>query len=209
MTLPPLHLHPMSLSHYYTSGDVTIDAGAAIAPGVLLQADPESRLVIRAGACIGIGAVLHAHGGVIEVGEGANIGAEVLLIGQVAIGRRACVGSGSTLLNCTIGPGQIVPPGSLIGDLSRPEPPSDELRISETVLLPPDMSQAAEPTQGDANPPAPPPDTTEPSPSMNVYGQVYVNQLLVKMFPNTHRPGNANQAQVEPPASLPDDPWDD
>ncbi|HEY9615945.1 MAG TPA: carbon dioxide concentrating mechanism protein, partial [Microcoleaceae cyanobacterium] len=64
MSLPTLQLQPISTSHYYVNGDVTIQAGVAIAPGVLLQADPNSRIIVKTGACIGIGAILHAQNGV-------------------------------------------------------------------------------------------------------------------------------------------------
>lgn len=213
MSVPPLQLRPISTSHYYTSGDVTIDNGAAIAPGVLIQADPESRVIIKAGACIGIGAILHAHHGTVEVGEGANIGAEVLLIGQVIIGARACVGSASTILNSTIALGQIVPPGSLIGDTSRP---AEELQATDTVVLPPSENSLAElPTvelQPEPEPPAASALASQPpteSSGVNVYGQVYVNQLLVKMFPNSRKVDPPLSSPSEPSSPGGKDPWED
>jgi len=60
MHLSPLQ--PISNSHFYVSGNVTIHPSAAIAPGVLLQADPESQIIIAAGVCVGMGTILHAHG---------------------------------------------------------------------------------------------------------------------------------------------------
>lgn len=212
MSLPTLHLQPISTSHYYVNGDVTIQAGVAIAPGVLLQADPNSRIIVKTGACIGLGAVLHAQNGVLEVGEGANIGAEVLLIGQVTIGANACVGVATTVFNSAVGWGQIIPPGSLIGDTGRSPQAALEaepLQATDTVTYPAPASPGITPTAPE------PPGVIEPigenpgaveNPGMNVYGQVYVNQLLVKMFP--HR--------QSPPPSMPprdrlatDDPWAD
>jgi carbon dioxide concentrating mechanism protein CcmN len=206
MSLPPLQLRPVSTAHYYMSGDVTIQDGAAIAPGVLLQADPNSRILIKSGACIGVGAVLHAHQGTVEVGEGANVGAEVLLIGQVVIGANACIGSATTILNSAIAKGEVVPPGSLIGDNSRPE---ETLQATDTVVFP-----VAESVPNGTSPPEPPgsppvsgdESSAQEKAGVNVYGQMYVNQLLVKMFPNSAR---VNQPNSNKPSLASEDPWDD
>jgi carbon dioxide concentrating mechanism protein CcmN len=214
MSLLSLQLRPISISHYYVSGDVTIQEGVAIAPGVLIQADPDSCVVIKTGACIGIGAILHASKGVLEIGEGANIGAEVLLVGQVSIGRNACVGAASTILNSSVASGILIPSGSVVGDLSRPpdELQVDELQATETVFYPP--AESAPPTE----PPSPKTDPAQ-SPestlvnnsdasaqSLNVYGQVYVNQLLVKMFPH-HQVSQPPTSSTQ--LSNADDPWED
>jgi len=61
---------------------VTIHPSAAIAPGVLLQADPESQIIIAAGVCVGMGTILHAHAGILEVSQEQNIGAGVLIVGR-------------------------------------------------------------------------------------------------------------------------------
>lgn len=208
MSLPPLQLRPISTAHYYSSGDVTISEAAVIAPGVLIQADPNSRIIINAGACIGIGTILHAHNGLIEVGEGANVGAEVLLIGQVSIGAHACIGTASTILNSPIAAYQIVPPGSLIGDTSRS---ATELQVTETIVLPPTTepgTPAESPlTPSEAVEAAEPP--AEPTAGMKVYGQMYVNQLLVKMFPHSARSNPPPTPAPEPSPEKPEDPWDD
>ncbi len=117
MKLSPLQ--PMSHSQVCVSGDVTIHPSAVIAPGVLLQANPNSRIVIAAGACIGMGTILHADQGTLEVGESANLGTGVLFIGSGTIGANACIGSSSTLLNISIPKQQVLPSGSLLGDTSR------------------------------------------------------------------------------------------
>ncbi|HCF28910.1 MAG TPA: transferase [Cyanobacteria bacterium UBA11049] len=117
MSLSPLHL--MRNFNSYMSGEVTIDPSAAIAPGVMLQADPNSQIIIAAGACIGMGTVLHARNGILEIEAGATIGAGVLLIGRGKIGANACIGSATTILNCSIAPEQVVAPNSLLGDTSR------------------------------------------------------------------------------------------
>ncbi|MBE9094579.1 carbon dioxide concentrating mechanism protein, partial [Tychonema sp. LEGE 07203] len=57
MYLSPLQLS--SNSQILMSGDVVVNESAAIAPGVILQADPDSKISIAAGACIGMGVILH------------------------------------------------------------------------------------------------------------------------------------------------------
>jgi len=212
MAVPPLQLRPISTSHYYTSGDVRIQAGVAIAPGVLIQADPDCYVLIKSGACIGIGTILHAHDGVVEVGEGASIGAEVLLIGQVTIGAHACIGSASTILNSSIELRQIVPPGSLIGDPSHPSDgvavaANPELHATDTTVYPAvveengtgsaelqTLSQTGQVTSAPA----------AHGSGVNVYGQMYVNKLLVKLFP---------RASLDEPTQKVDgaiaDPWNE
>ena len=111
-----LSLQPPSTTDAYVSGDVVIHPSAVIAPGVLLQADPNSQISIAAGVCIGMGAVLHSIDGRLEVGSGANLGAGVLLVGTCKIGEHACIGSASTIMNASISRGQVVPSGSLIGE---------------------------------------------------------------------------------------------
>ena len=187
MYSPPVQLPPISTDHYFVSGDVIIHEGVAIAPGVLLQADPNSQIVIGVGVCLGIGCVIHAHRGNVAIGEGAIIGAGVLLVGQVTIGARACIGAATTVLDCEIAAGAMIAPGSLWGDRSQPQP-KNHSADSPPITESPDAAS----TTGIPEvrvPPAPEADepvTPEPeeSTSANVYGQVYVNQLLVKLFPH-------------------------
>lgn len=110
---------PISNAQYFVSGDVVIDECAAIAPGAILQADANSRLVIGAGVCVGMGAILHAHQGNVEIEAGVTIGAGVLVIGAVTIKVNACVGACSTIINTNLEPEQVVPAGSVLGDKSR------------------------------------------------------------------------------------------
>jgi len=204
MSLPALQLQPISTSHYYISGDVTIQEGVAIAPGVLIQADPESCIVIKKGACIGIGSILHAHQGTLEIGEGANIGAEVLLIGQVTIGAHACIGSATTIVNTSVEWGQVIPPGTLLGDSSRPQP---ELQATDTVVSPEETpTEATETTETPTvvmEPEAALPSNEGQNAGVNVYGQMYVNQLMVKLFPGSQRQNKPDSSAIV------EDPWDD
>ena len=192
----PLQLCPIDTAHYLVSGDVIIHEGAAIAPGVLLQAGSGSRIIIGAGVCIGIGSVIHVHEGTLEIGEGAIIGAGVLLIGQVKIGDRACIGSATTILDSAIEVGGLVAPGSLVGDRSRlPEEP----KVTDTQ---PPVEAPSDPwaeTKASPQPeiPAEEPRSEQPlqeqAPELSngivasVYGQSYVNNLLVKLFPQNQR----------------------
>ncbi len=111
--LPPVE--PFSDAVHYLSGDVVVDANAGVAPGVLLQADPGSRIDIAAGVCIGMGSIVHALDGSISIEAGATLGTGVLVIGQGVIGARACIGSSSTVFNTSVESHQVIPPGSLIG----------------------------------------------------------------------------------------------
>ncbi len=193
MKFPPLQ--PISNSHYYVNGDVTIHPGAAIAPGVLLQADPESQIIIGAGACVGMGAVLHAHQGVLEVGESANIGTGVLIVGKGKIGTNACIGSMTTIFNNSVESGEVIAPGSLLGDSSRPqEAQSIEVetevapsngQIAEPVVeteVAPSNGQIAEPVSANNTPSEA---AEEPVVKANpVYGEDSLNRLLSTLLPH-------------------------
>jgi carbon dioxide concentrating mechanism protein CcmN len=74
MHLPPL---PLSSNYVDTEGEVSIDPSATIASGVILRAATDSKIIIGAGVCIGIGSILTASQGILEVEAGANLGAGV------------------------------------------------------------------------------------------------------------------------------------
>lgn len=176
----------ISDSHFYMSGAVTIHPSAAIAPGVMLQADPDSELVVAAGVCIGTGCVLHAHQGILAVETGATLGSSVLIVGQGKIGSNACIGSMTTIINSSVLPHQIVPPGSLIGDGSR------QVVVVESA----DSPQTAQPTP---TPPPPAPEAQSPEPPQStptpetssetgevrvIYGRAYLERMMLTMFPH-------------------------
>jgi len=205
MYLPPLH--PVNNSHFYMSGNVTIHPSAAIAPGVLLQADPESGIIIAAGACIGMGAVLHAHQGILEVEEGTNIGAGVLIVGKGKIGTNACIGAMTTIWNSSIGRGEIVPPGSLVGDTGRQV---DQAQRIEATTTPASESssnqqvaanQLSQATTKSAAPKLPlnhqASDALEGS-TTQVYGQANLNQLLAKLLPHRQALNSTPQDDQSP-----------
>lgn len=199
MYLPPLH--PQPHRDIYVSGDVTIHPSAAIAPGVLIQAEADSRVVIGSGVCIGMGAVIHAYEGLLEVQSGAVLGAGVLLMGMSQVGAGASIGASSTILDSTIAAQTIVPPGSLIGDRSRQED------ISEEPIADDQPSEEAEQRaagNGSESASETSPVTEETTPvetaaSQNgsnlvrktvthVYGQAYVNELLSTLLPHRSNP---------------------
>lgn len=184
MHLPPLQL--IDHTHFYTEGEVVIDPSAAIAPGVVFQAEPSSRIVIKAGVCIGAGTVLHARGGTLNLEAGVSLGAGVLIVGQGRVGAHACIGSAATLIQPAIAPGEIVPPGTLLGDNSRqvaiadavettaaevPEPSAEEPQTppapAETTTTPvqPAESESEARSPQSSNQPSPSPSPAEPTSS--------------------------------------------
>lgn len=139
-----------SNSQVYVEGDVSIDASAAIAPGVILRADPDSQIVIAAGVCIGMGAVLHACGGTLEVEAGANLGAGVLIVGQSTIGANACIGAVTTIWNTSIEPWQVISAASVLGDKGRQVVEISSISTStpsRETRNPPDSSTSAQISQ--------------------------------------------------------------
>lgn len=103
----------------YISGEVTIHPSAVLAPGVILQAAVNSKIIIGPGVCIGMGAILQVHEGTLEVEAGANLGAGFLMVGKGKIGANACIGSATTVFNYSVAPGQVIAPASILGDTSR------------------------------------------------------------------------------------------
>lgn len=124
MNVPPLP--PMRENTYQVSGKVTIHPSAAIAAGVILRADANSHLIIGEGVCIGAGSILHARQGELTLEGGAILGTGVLLFGHGVVGRGACIGSWSTLLDPKLEPQAVVEPNSLVGDRSRTVPALQE-----------------------------------------------------------------------------------
>jgi carbon dioxide concentrating mechanism protein CcmN len=133
MSVPPLRLGNNFDS--YISGEVIIHPSAAIAPGVILQAAPNGKIIIGSGVCIGMGAILQVDQGTLEIEAGVNLGAGFLMVGAGKIGENACIGSATTVFHCSVERGQIVAPGSVVGDRSR----SMALPVStpEKILPPP------------------------------------------------------------------------
>ena len=117
MQLPPLQ--PIANVEPFVSGDVKIDPSAAIASGVILQAAANCQIIIAAGVCIGMGVIVHAYQGNIEIASGATIGSGVLLVGKIKIGANACVGALATVIEKDIELEQVILPASIIGNSGR------------------------------------------------------------------------------------------
>lgn len=188
MHLPPLQ--PISNSQFYVSGNVTVAPGAAIAPGVLLQADPDSEITIASGVCIGMGAILHAHQGKLEIEEGTNIGTGVLIIGNCKIGTNACIGSMTTIFNSSVSRGEVIAPGSLIGDNSRQAKKTEVETSDRTLEVETNTADRASDNGLVDNSPQVESATQQEEPASEVdnntpvYGQARLNQLLSTLLPH-------------------------
>ncbi len=117
MSVPPLRLGNNFES--YISGEVIIHPSAVIAPGVILQAAPNSKITIGAGVCIGMGSILQVDAGTLEIEAGANLGAGFLMVGKGKIGANACIGAATTVFQSSVAPGQVVAPGSILQNRDR------------------------------------------------------------------------------------------
>jgi carbon dioxide concentrating mechanism protein CcmN len=208
MHLPPIHT--ISTLDIFVSGDVTIHESAVVAPGAILQAAPDSRIIVEAGACVGMGVIINAYQGDIEIKSGAILGAGVLMIGHGKIGHNACIGSTTTILNTSVEPMTVIPAGSLIGDQSR------QMILSAELIEEPEAKQGklngSEPSMTDSfsdpfleeteviTENEPTTATTEVKESVEgpVVGQVYINHLLFTLFPERRHFQNNSQQKHQP-----------
>ncbi len=148
MYLPPLQaVHNAEL---YQIGDVTVDPSAVIGLGVILQASPKGRIVIGAGACLGMGTIINACEGTVEIESGAVLGPGVLIVGQGKVGANASVGAVSTIFNASIPPMQVLAAGSVIGQVaarvvseSARSPTQQQSKVNSEISA----VEAAEPTE--------------------------------------------------------------
>lgn len=203
MYLPPLQA--MHDSQTKCLGKVIVHPSAAVAPGVLLQAEAGSQILIAASVCIGMGTVLHAYGGTIEIQEGANLGAGVLIIGNGVVGSHACIGTSSTVIESSVLRQQIVPPGSLIGDRSRSaqsKPISTGASVTSPSQAPSDdpwnSAPASSSIHHSANQSAayqyPPLNNANGGRTATVHGKDYVNNLLATLLPNRAQLGPSSDS---------------
>ena len=225
-------LQPVHNKDVYVSGDVTIDPSAVLASGVILQAAPNSRIVIGAEVSIGMGTVINACQGEIAIADGATLGAGVLFVGAGAIGSNACIGTATTIFNSSVDSMAVITPGSLIGDNSRPyniqetennnHQSSDTKKVSSTAKVSeqnsyqPESKSESELNSETTEVSSTNPKSTTVDPSVtdttevdfepekngsgaqknpnSVVGQVYINQLLLTLFPH-YRSSNPNSPQ--------------
>ncbi|MGF1590665.1 MAG: carbon dioxide concentrating mechanism protein [Pleurocapsa sp.] len=192
------------------SGDVEIHPTASLAPGVILQAAPDSRIVIGADVCIGMGAIINAYQGSIEIETGAILGSGVLIVGQSKIGNNCCIGTSTTIFQANVASMTVVQPGSIIGDISRQVPSPNEPEsnntgnqtkvksgksdqnnnaFSDNQHAPQKSAPTAEQDLNQSQNSASIPqvetsfESSVQKPKAPVVGQVYINELLVTLFP--------------------------
>lgn len=189
------------------SGDVEIHPTASLAPGVILQAAPNHRIVIGADVCIGMGVIINAGYGSIEIGSGAILGSGVLIIGACKIGNNACIATAVTIFQTDVEAMKVIEPGSILGDPSRKldvNQDKQQQRANSSSSAPPSSNRNGVKPGNYYYQPKPKVDrpikenpptnnnsasSTEVQPEIKkekkpVVGQVHINQLLVTLFPH-------------------------
>lgn len=113
---PTAFVHPDAV----LIGDVTIEDGASVWPMAVLRGDL-GPIVVRAGANIQEGSVLHGIPGV-EIGPGATVG-HLCVVHAATVGAEALIANGATVLDgarigrrAMVGAGAVVPAGMEIPD---------------------------------------------------------------------------------------------
>ncbi|MBW4536072.1 MAG: hypothetical protein KME09_19220 [Pleurocapsa minor HA4230-MV1] len=197
------------------SGDVEIHPTASLAPGVILQAAPEHKIIVGADACIGMGAIINAAQGSIEIGSGAILGAGVLIIGASKIGSNCCIGTSTTIFQSDVATMVVIEPGSIIGDGSRQveenshaQPQTQSSKNSKNVnhvgvndsksdSVDKPKHQSVQNSHSVPDSPSVTPVETATQNPLNqnkkpVVGQLYINELLITLFPHnkTHHSGS-------------------
>lgn len=167
MHLPPLE--PPTSDRYFASGEVTIAANVVIAPGVLLIAEAGSRIEIASGVCIGLGSVLHARGGAIVIQTGALLAAGVLIVGSSVVGRQACLGPSTTLMDVSVEAGGVTAPGSLLSATTMSHPASETAGTAA-----PQSSETSTETRS--------PQTSAIAPPTKVYGKEQFLRMRKSLF---------------------------
>ena len=204
MYLPPVQ--PVANSDIRICGDVEIHPSASIASGVILQAVPNSKIVIGVDACIGMGTIITASGGDVVIDKGATLGSGVLIFGQSHIGSNACVGTASTIINISVDSMIVISPGSILGDVSRSE--DTKLENNKDTNQTAKQTKATETTSAK---PAEPPEaaSTKVDKSTNSNYQK-PNQLTSKSFfisKNTRLKSKNKALNKKPEIIDPSDPW--
>lgn len=117
MSLPILQ--PSTYKTTHVRGDVIVDSSAMIAMGVILNATPGNKIVVHGGVCVGMGTVITACDGDIEIKPNAILGAGCLVFGRCIIGSQASLGASVTIYNTNVDAGDVIPAGSIRGDRTR------------------------------------------------------------------------------------------
>ena len=140
-------------------GRVDLATSGTISPDAILGADPGCRLVIGPGVCLGSGVLIRASQGDLVIDAGASLGMGVLVVGRGRIGRYACIGANSTLINPELADRQVLAPDTLWGDPS----------VSQSSVTSNGRGADPESVVGGDRP--------------YVYGKRQVQQLLATLFP--------------------------
>ena len=197
------------------SGDVEVHPTASLAQGVILQAAPNGRIVIGADVCIGMGVIINACQGLIEIDSGAILGSGVLIVGSSKIGHNSCIGTSTTIYQDDVAPMTVIEPGSIIGDVGRKvmveqvqsnskqdaQPQAKSTKntssgnsASGSYYSQKKSAQTSAPDFSKNNSAASIPhvetsvEATIQKPKVPVVGQVYINELLVTLFPHRKDP---------------------
>lgn len=217
--MEPSPLHFVSHTHYYRGGDVVVDASAAMAPGVVLRAAPNASIRIGPGVCVGAGVVIQAKQGCVFIESGVSLGVGVLIVGHGHVGKDACVGPSSTLINPAIAPNTIIPPCSLIeAQASQPRKTASHNGIPQSTRfhpphfqadnnpvpsmpMPPRTSPTVQPQAVSPKAvnvpnvgPSSPDSSTMTAPSNRVYGRDHLNNLLSALFPHRQPLNNGDSS---------------
>ena len=210
------------------SGDVEIHPTASLAPGVILQAASNSRIVIGADVCIGMGVIINACKGSVEIADGAILGAGVLIIGESKIGNSSCIGTSTTIFRQNVASMAVVEPGSILGDISRQmnleESQKNTKTDAQSKSEPPKSSQKSQKTGSNShsnyyyaaqtnqskehnshqeqNSDSIPQVEVSVEPQVKqekvpVVGEVYINELLVTLFPHNKGSGSNSKNSSE------------
>lgn len=155
MSIPVLQVP--SIPNTRVVGDVTIDPTAIIAPGVILNATPGCRIVIKSGACLGMGTIITAIGGDVVVESNAILGAGSLIVGACVIGTQASLGALVTIYRADVPANAVISAGTILGDSSRKPPCQSPPHPSPPSAAPVQQGDGNEDNQ---SPPTPPSSTT-------------------------------------------------
>jgi len=238
MSLPILQ--PRTTPAIQVRGDVSIDDSAIIANGVIINAPEDSKIIVHAGVCLGMGCIITAFpGATIEIKANAILGAGCLIFGASIIGNQVSLGSAVTIYNTDIEPLSVIPSGMVKGDRSRTvtiesEPVtttqkqvnqeteshitssnkelSDAAKREKHINSYKNLNKSTDPTSTYDQIPADslgninqeqdlgqdsdtPPINTDDDPwniksdsPKQVVGQVYINKLLLTLFPEKNNP---------------------
>lgn len=200
------------------SGDVEIHPTASLASGVILQAAPDYKIIVGADACIGMGAIINAAQGSVEIGSGAILGAGVLIIGASKIGSNCCIGTSTTIFQSDVAAMAVVEPGSIIGDRSRQveknsnQQPATQSskngkKVDRVTVKSDSKSDSVDKPQHQTTqnsnyiPDSPSVTQAETSTQIPldrqkkpVVGQLYINELLITLFPHNKTPHSNSQS---------------